>query len=60
MLGRPVALQSTDVRPVEAALIPHELLSGFQQTGKDVPGEVEEGVFGDVLERARGSSTYNA
>jgi hypothetical protein len=49
VLGRPVGLQGTDIRPVEAALIPHKSLPGLQQAGKDILGEVEERVLRYVL-----------
>src|SRR5919112_1283438 len=48
-LGRFVGLQTADIRPVKAALVPCEFLPGFQQAREDVLGEIEEGIFGDVL-----------
>ncbi len=52
-MGPPVRLQRPYIRPVKVALVTNECFLGLQKPREDVPGEVEEGVLGNVLEGAR-------
>src|SRR5215211_6102487 len=53
VLGLPVCLERPDIRPVEVALVADEPLPVLQELREDVPGEVEEGVCGNVLQSPR-------